>query len=180
MEALATPSLVKSNDLAHAAVVGVRRASNSIGDIMPSAEWRRWRLWNTSEGSIAMPEGECDIEAIFSGKGPQHEPDEENLSEIINALDERFGTDLDERDQLLFDQFEETWATNPEVVDQARNNDDFKNFSLVFEKLFLSTILGRTDDNEEIVKRILDDEEYRGVLREIYSGRLYRRLREVG
>ncbi len=158
------------------------RLPRGAGGIDISAEVRltHLRTEKTSEGSIAMPEGEGDIEAIFSGKGPQHDPDEENLSEIINALNERFGTDLNERDQLLFDQFEETWAANPEVVNQARNNDDFKNFSLVFEKLFLSTILGRTDDNEEIVKRILDDEEYRDVLRDIYAGRLYRRLREAG
>jgi hypothetical protein len=34
-----------------AAVVGSCRASNSTGVSMPRAEWRRWRLWNTSRYS---------------------------------------------------------------------------------------------------------------------------------
>ena len=155
------------------------RGSGGI-DISSEVRLTHLRTEKTSEGSIAIPEGEGDVAAGFSGTGPQHDPDEETLSEIINALNERFGTDLNEQDQLLFDQFEETWAANPEVIDQARNNDDFGNFSLVFDRLFLSTILGRTDDNEEIVKRILDDEEFRDVLRDMYAGRLYRRLREAG
>ena len=38
METLGCPRLVELNDWTHAAVVGARRASNSIGDFMPSAE----------------------------------------------------------------------------------------------------------------------------------------------
>ena len=40
-------------------------------------------------------------------------------SSHLAVLNERFGMHLTEADQLLFDQFEETWASDPEVVAQA-------------------------------------------------------------
>ncbi len=33
----------------------------------------------------------------------------------MDELNERFGSNLNEQDQLLFDQFEETWLADPEV-----------------------------------------------------------------
>jgi type I restriction enzyme R subunit len=128
------------------------------------------------EGSIELAEGLGDVKAIYSGKGPQHVPEKESLSSIVEALNQRFGTNLDERDQLLFDQFEETWATDPEVMDQARNNE-FDNFRLVFDRKFLSTVVERMDGNEAIYKRVLDDEEFQKALMDLYALRLYDRLR---
>ena len=87
--------------------------------------------------------------------------------------------DLTERDQLLFDQFEEDWAANPEVADRARNNE-FENFKLVFDRDFLPTIVGVMDSNEEIVTRILNDKDLERVLADFYAQRLYERLRSAG
>ena len=117
------------------------------------------------------------MKAIYSGKGPQYVPDKENLSTIIQVLNERFGMNLNERDQLLFDQFEETWASDPEVAAQARNNQ-FDNFRLVFDKRFLNTVVTRMDENEDIYRRVLSDDDFRDALMDLYATRLYRRLRE--
>ena len=84
--------------------------------------------------------------------------------------------DLDERDQLLFEQFEKTWAADPDVVDQARSNT-LESFRLVFDHRFLDTVVSRMDENEAIFKRILDDEEFRQVLMDLYAGRVYRKAR---
>ena len=35
--------------------------------------------------------------------------------QIVDLLNERYGTNLGEADQLLFDQFEETWAADPDL-----------------------------------------------------------------
>ena len=63
-----------------------------------------------------------------------------------------------------------------DVVAQALNNR-FDNFRLVFDRRFLDTVMARMDGNEAIFKRILDDEEFRGALMDLYADRLYRRLR---
>jgi type I restriction enzyme R subunit len=134
------------------------------------------RTEQTGSGSAALTDGDGTIRAIFDGKGKQHDPENEPLSRIIDALNEKFGLTLNEQDQLLLDQFEETWVANPEVGAQARNNE-FENFRLVFDRMFMSTIVGRMDDNEALFKRMLDDPEFQTMLMAIYADRVYKRLR---
>ncbi len=147
-------------------------------DIGSEVKLTHLRTEKISEGALELANGKGDVKAIYSGKGPQHVPEKENLSTIVEALNLRFGTNLDETDQLLFDQFEETWATDPEVVDQAQNNE-FDNFRLVFDRKFLSTVVERMDGNEAIYKRVLDDEEFQKALMDLYALRLYQRLRQA-
>jgi type I restriction enzyme R subunit len=137
------------------------------------------RTEQKSSGSASFGAEETDgtVTAIFGSGGKEHDPDHEHLSSIIEALNAKFGTDLNERDQLLFDQFEQTWINDPEVAAQARNNE-FDNFRLVFDRMFMGTVVGRMDDNEEIFKRVLDDAEFQQTLMDLYAMRVYRRLRE--
>ena len=129
----------------------------------------------TYEGSLSLDADTGEVTSIFGeGRGKQNEPELELLSEIVKELNDRFGLTLDERDQLLFDQFEETWVADPEVSAQAQNNT-IENFRLVFDRRFMGTVVGRMDANEAIFKRILDDEEFRQVLMDLYAGRVYRR-----
>ena len=60
---------------------------------------------------------------------------------------------------------------------QARNNE-FENFRLVFDRMFLGTVVDRMDDNEAIFKRVLDDPEFQQTLMGLYAMRVYQRLRE--
>jgi type I restriction enzyme R subunit len=138
------------------------------------------RTEHTGTGSASLTEGDGTVVAMTgSGTGKQYDLKLETLSSIIETLNDKFGTNLDERDQLLFDQFEETWVADPEVVAQARNNE-FDNFRLVFDRMFLGTVVGRMDDNEAIFKRVLDDEDFQKTLMDLYALRVYRRLRDEG
>jgi len=47
---------------------------------------------------------------------------------------------------------------------------------LVFDKKFLQTIITRVDANDEIFKKILDDEDFRATLGEFYLRKVYDRL----
>ncbi len=64
----------------------------------------------------------------------------------MEVLNERFGLELGEADQLLFDQFEESWAADPDLVNQARNNT-LENFRLVFNPKFINTSGSRSRRN---------------------------------
>ena len=99
----------------------------------------------------------------------------EHLSSIVEVLNDRFGTDLTDVDKLMFDQFEETWVADDALAHQAQNNT-IDNFRFAFDKKFMSTILTRVDANDEIFKRILDDEDFRATLVSSIFGKL-RRLR---
>ncbi|MHB1738553.1 MAG: type I restriction endonuclease subunit R [Actinomycetes bacterium] len=146
-------------------------------DLGTEVELTHLKTEMTFEGSLSLDADDGEVRTIFGeGRGRQTDPQLEHLSEIVDELNERFGLSLDERDQLLFDQFEETWAADPDVVDQARSNT-LENFRLVFDHRFLDTVVSRMDENEAIFKRILDDEEFRQVLMDLYAGRVYRRAR---
>ena len=108
------------------------------------------------------------------GKGSQQELDLEHLSSIVEVLNDRFGTDLTDVDKLLLDQFEESWVADGELSDQAQNNT-IDNFRLVFDRKFLQTIVTRVDANDEIYKKILDDEDFRATLGEFYLRKVYER-----
>jgi type I restriction enzyme R subunit len=148
-------------------------------DLGTEVELTHLRTALTFEGSLSLDVESGEVKTIFGeGRGRQGEPPVEHLSQIVEELNERFGLNLDERDQLLFDQFEETWVADPTVVDQARSNT-LENFRLVFDQHFLRTIVSRMDENEAIFKKILDDDEFRQVLMDLYATRVYRRARST-
>ncbi|MGH3427237.1 MAG: DEAD/DEAH box helicase family protein, partial [Mycobacteriales bacterium] len=128
-------------------------------------------------GGLSLTSELGEVRSFFGeGGGSQQELDLEHLSSIIEVLNERFGTDLTEVDRLLLDQFEESWVADGELADQAQNNS-LDNFRLVFDRKFLETIVTRVDANEEIFKRILDDEDFRLALGDFYLRKVYGRLR---
>src|SRR5687767_11576018 len=132
----------------------------------------------TFSGSLSLESETGEVRSFFGeGKGTQQELEMEHLSNIIEVLNDRFGTELTDVDKLLLDQFEETWVADDELSDQARNNT-IDNFRLVFDRKFLQTIVTRVDANDEIYKKILDDEDFRATLGEFYLQKVYERLRE--
>jgi len=145
-------------------------------DLGSEVELTHLKIAQTYEGSASLDEGGGEVVAIFSGRGPEHEPESEHLSRIVDVMNERFGLELGDADQLLFDQFEESWAADETLVARARNND-FANFRLVFDRTFLDTVVRRMDDNEDIFKRILDEPTFRQTVLDHYAERLYGRLR---
>jgi len=149
-------------------------------DLGSEVELTHLRTEATFEGSLALTANTGEVTWVTGdGMGKKHDPDLEPLSQIIGILNERYGTNLGEADQLLFDQFEETWAADPDLADQARNNT-IDNFRLVFDPKFLDTVIGRMDANEAIFKRILDDDDFRNVLADFYLRKMYTRLRKEG
>jgi len=99
-----------------------------------------------------------------------------DIGEVRSFFGEGQGTDVDKL--LLLDQFEESWLADGELSDQAQNNS-IENFRLVFDRKFLQTVIARVDANDEIYKKILDDEDFRATLGEFYLRKVYDRLREA-
>jgi type I restriction enzyme R subunit len=145
-------------------------------DLGAEVELTHLRTEMTFEGSVALKSQTGEVKGITGGKGKVHEPEIERLSKIVEVLNERFGLDLGEADQLLFDQFEESWAADHELVDQAKNNS-IENFKLVFDPKFINTIVTRMDANQSIFKQVLDDQEFQDILKDFYVRKMYSRLR---
>jgi type I restriction enzyme R subunit len=132
----------------------------------------------TFEGSLSLEGEDGEMVSIYGeGRGKQTEDIPEPLSQIIDELNERFGLNLNERDQLFFDQIEGDWLADPALTAQARNNS-VENFRLVFDQSFVDTVARRVMDNEDIAKRFFDDEEFKQVLIDWYAEKVYRRTRD--
>jgi transposase InsO family protein len=53
------------------------------------------------------------------------------------------------------------------------------NFRFAFGKTFMNTIVTRMDANDEIFKRVLDDQDFRTLLADHYVKKVYDQLREA-
>lgn len=145
-------------------------------DLGAEVELTHLRIERTSEGSITPDKVIGELKAIYSGRGPEAEEQKEHLSKIVEVLNERFGMTLGTADQLFFDQMEASWLADEHLVDQARANP-LENFRLVFNDKFISTMVSRMDDNEDLFKRVLDDREFQAAVMEHYLRRVFERAR---
>src|SRR5690625_5123567 len=84
-----------------------------------------YRLQKMEEGQIVL---EKSSEGALSGAkeaGVRYQKDEEKapISQIIEVLNDRLGTDFTPSDQLFFDQIEEDMVTDEVLLQQAQSKD---------------------------------------------------------
>ncbi len=135
-----------------------------------------YRLQKISEGSISLKEGQA--KALDGpqevGSGLLHE-EPVALSRLIDLVNERFGTDFNEADQLFFDQIVEAAMTDENLKQAAVVNPEDK-FSLVFNNLLETLFIERMDQNEDIFARYMNDPALRSTVGHWLAGEAYRRL----
>ncbi len=149
-------------------------------DLGTEVELTHLRHQLTHSGGLGLTAAVSEVQSFFgTGHGGQQQLELETLSRIVEQLNDRFGTDFSDVDKLLFDQFEETWVADAELSDQAQNNS-LENFRHAFDHKFMHTIDTRMDDNSEIFRRILDDDEFSDLLRDYYLKKVYSQLRDAG
>ena len=99
------------------------------------------------------------------------------LSELIDKLNERFGTDFTQADEVYFTSLAITASEKQDLRDYAFANA-LDNFELVFERQFKQLLLERNEKNDAIRSRVLQSNDfYRAVVKEL-SKRTYNRIRE--
>ena len=136
-----------------------------------------YRLQKISEGSISLQQGEArrldGPTEVGSGLvRSQAVP----LSQLIDVVNERFGTDFNQADQLFFDQIVEAAMTDDGLRQAAVVNPGDK-FELVFKNLLEKLFVERMDQNEEIFIRFMNDAAFQKVVTAWMASEAYRRLR---
>ena len=136
-----------------------------------------YRLQKIAEGSISLRDGTgraldgpSDV-----GSGLVHD-DEVPLSKLVDAVNDRFGTDFNDADQLFFDQIVEAAALDPEVRQAATVNPEDK-FGLLLGGLLETLFVERMEQNEVIFGRYMNEGDFRRVVSEWISSEVYRRAR---
>ena len=138
---------------------------------------RFFRLQQMTEGSIDLSTGEADPLKGPTDVGTARTPDEEvALSNLIDKLNERFGTDFTQADQLFFDQIRATAEESEKIVEAAKANN-LANFSSYLERTLDELFIDRMEGNEEIFSRVMTDKDFRSAAHEHLAREIFRRVR---
>ena len=141
-------------------------------DLGSEVELTHLRHEKIFEGSISLPSDEGEVQTIYSGAGPLTDPEEELLSEIIARINERFGTDWTEEDQLVFDAAAQDLVKDDEIRNQAINNDEATFRDHVFAGQFEKALVSRHDRNEKVVFTYLDSKEMQAAVAAVYAAKV--------
>ena len=138
-----------------------------------------YRLQQISEGSIPLAEGEARAldGPTETGSGLAHEQ-KAPLSQLIDLMNDRFGTDFNDADQLFFDQIVESAVADESLRQTAAVNSE-ERFGLTFKNLIDNLFTERMDQNEEIFIRYMNDEAFREVVSRWMGAETYRRLQQL-
>ena len=98
------------------------------------------------------------------------------LSEIIDVLNERFGTEFSEEDRLFFQQIKEKAVKDEQIVRTALANPLDK-FQLGIRKLIEDLFIQRMADNDGIVTRYMDDQAFQNVAFPILAKEIFEAIR---
>ncbi|MGD9988620.1 type I restriction endonuclease subunit R [Pseudonocardia sp.] len=147
-------------------------------DISDAAVLTHIRTKYIAEHDLGLSEGagEDGLPTMQGGgKGKQARPDKVRLSDVIDLLNDRFGTELTEVDQIWFDQQVEAAAADPDLRDVATDNTE-ENFAYVFDQQFAEVLIDRQAANDELFRMFFDKPEFKDALTAWARREVYRKI----
>ncbi len=155
-----------------------RRENGKVIHLDEDVELQYYKLQRGNEVRIDLAQGDVKPLKGPSDVGTGQEDERILLSELIDLLNQRFGTDFTLADQLFFDQIQEE-AVESEPLKKAANANSVDDFRYVFEKAFDALVIDRMEGNEAIFGRLMADGDFRHVARENLLHKVYNALRQV-
>ena len=105
-----------------------------------------YRVQKIFEGSIVLEQGEALSNTKFAGSKKKDE-EKSPLSELIENLNERFGTEFGDMDKVL-EQFIADMEKDENLRTQAKNNSK-EHFKFPFNDAFMDVVVDRMMQNKE-------------------------------
>jgi type I restriction enzyme R subunit len=163
--------------LRHLAAKLPRRRGGPAYQFEDEVRLEYYRLQKISEGSISLKEGEAPRldgpREVGSGLAREQPMP---LSQLIEIVNDRFGTNFNQADQLFFDQIVEA-AMADEGLRQAAAVNPGDKFELVFGNLLETLFVERMDQNEEIFVRFMNNPDFQKIVTAWMASEAYRRFR---
>lgn len=135
-----------------------------------------YRLQKISEGSISLNEGYAKLldgpREVGSGMVREEHV---SLSRLIDFINQRFGGELNEADQLFFDQIAEA-ASHNETLQKAAEVNSLDKFQLVFRQVLESLFIERMDMNEELFTNYMGKSDMQELVSKWLGCQVYGRL----
>ena len=136
-----------------------------------------FRLQQVTDGSIDLSEGEPYVLKGPSDVGTGMVREEHvGLSTLVDTLNERFGTDFTEADQLFFDQIRRTAEEDDAIVEAAQANT-LPDFAAYMDKVIDELFIDRMEGNEDIFSRVMTDPAFRSAAHAHLAKEIFDRIR---
>jgi type I restriction enzyme, R subunit len=145
-------------------------------DLSGDIELKYYRLEKVSEGKINLKKGTAEPLKGATAVGTRKPDKEVPLSQLVESLNERFGTNFTLADQLFFEQITETALSNDSIKKAAQVNTK-ENFAPVLEKQLENLFIERMDGNEKIFIEVMNNEEFRSAVFEKLLESIYEALK---
>ena len=132
-----------------------------------------YRLQRVASGAISLGE-ETDAFVISPTEVGTGNPEEDlaPLSEIIERLNERFGTDFTDEDRLFFEQVKARAVRNERVRRTALANTLDK-FSLGIRPEIEKLMMERMGENDALVTRYVSDKDFQNIAFEVLAREIF-------
>lgn len=103
----------------------------------------------------------------------------EFLEANVYKINEAFGTDFTEADQLFLDQIKEDALERDQLKRIAKVNSK-ENFALEFDDTLTELFIDRMDQNKELFQMYMDNEEFQNLVTELLRQEVYDAAQKSG
>ena len=147
------------------------REQLSLHDLV---DLENYRIEQTYSGSIQIPSNEGQLKALSDlDASSLTDPEKTALSQVIQEINERFGTEFTEADRVFFAELRARLAANESLQASARINPP-ESVRLLYDALFEMALQAMIDRNFQMFKRINDDQEFGQVVKEKIFSLVYK------
>ena len=137
-----------------------------------------YRLQKVNEGAIELKKGEeGELDGLTEAGIKRAKEEKALLSEIIEVLNDRFGTEFEDADKLFFDQIEAELIDDEKLQAQAKANK-IDTFKYAFEEMFLNKLIERMDQNQDIFDKIVENKSFGNLVKELMLKKVYNKINE--
>lgn len=143
-------------------------------EVQQAIDLESFSIRERHSGAIALGDDAGRMEPPGKGAGIEVSPEEkEALSQIIDELNERFGTSFTEEDKVFVEELESRLADHAGLEASVRANTP-ENARLTFDHVIEDLLQDMVDKNFELYKRVTDDDRFGTFFKE----ELYKRYRK--
>jgi type I restriction enzyme R subunit len=127
-------------------------------------ELTHYRISKQQEHRLRLGEDEehTTVKAPGPGEGEPRDPEKEELSQIVERLNEMFGADTTEQDKISwFHSVKDKVRENERVMEQVRHNDPDRVLRGDFPRAVEDAVLDSMQGHNHLAQEVLDDDQTR-------------------
>ena len=132
--------------------------------VLQDVELDSYKIVKKGYKKIAITEEEGEVTGVTDDIGKYIEEEEAKLSKIVKDLNEAFGTDFNDDDRVFLQRTKDNLLKNDDLIKKIKSNSK-QNVKMIFGKYFEKEMHDLLNSNQNLYKRIVDNEQLRDKVR---------------